>query len=204
MLWKQSCGGRITDLINASFPKTSNSRAVTGKEPNHISRSQSSGNTRKLINPRKSTSPKALETQRGCGCNHLLIHPFNSISSQTFWSLDLFPPLQMTRKPQELHRARSCDRSNSCLYFGFRRQQRGNCSDCWKRPQQIPKSSSVGAVGTSTGIPGFFPSSLQRRGGGGASTGYFLRPMGQETPVPPRPQYPPGFLLRYCWWYSSA
>ena len=27
-------------------------------------------------------------------------------------------------------------------------------------------------------------------------------PTGQETPVPPRPQYPFGFLLleRYCWW----
>ena len=29
-------------------------------------------------------------------------------------------------------------------------------------------------------------------------------PMGQLTPVPPRPQYPPGFLARYCWWYGSA
>ena len=29
-------------------------------------------------------------------------------------------------------------------------------------------------------------------------------PMGQETPVPPWPQYPSGFLARYCWWYSSA
>ncbi len=25
-------------------------------------------------------------------------------------------------------------------------------------------------------------------------------PIGQLTPVPPRPQYPPGFLSRYCWW----
>lgn len=24
-------------------------------------------------------------------------------------------------------------------------------------------------------------------------------PTGQETPVPPRPQYPLGFLWRYCW-----
>ena len=29
-------------------------------------------------------------------------------------------------------------------------------------------------------------------------------PTGQLTPVPPSPQYPPGFLSRYCWWYSSA
>jgi peptide-methionine (S)-S-oxide reductase len=29
-------------------------------------------------------------------------------------------------------------------------------------------------------------------------------PIGQLTPVPPRPQYPPGFLPRYCWWYGSA
>lgn len=29
---------------------------------------------------------------------------------------------------------------------------------------------------------------------------YFLIPRGQDTPVPPRPQYPSGFLLRYCWW----
>ena len=29
-------------------------------------------------------------------------------------------------------------------------------------------------------------------------------PTGQLTPVPPRPQYPPGFFARYCWWYSSA
>ena len=29
---------------------------------------------------------------------------------------------------------------------------------------------------------------------------YFLIPSGQDTPVPPRPQYPSGFLLRYCWW----
>ena len=27
---------------------------------------------------------------------------------------------------------------------------------------------------------------------------------GQLTPVPPRPQYPPGFFARYCWWYGSA
>src|SRR3954470_13804304 len=26
------------------------------------------------------------------------------------------------------------------------------------------------------------------------------RPTGQETPVPPSPQYPPGFFDRYCWW----
>src|SRR3954453_7745440 len=26
------------------------------------------------------------------------------------------------------------------------------------------------------------------------------RPTGQETPVPPIPQYPPGFFDRYCWW----
>lgn len=24
------------------------------------------------------------------------------------------------------------------------------------------------------------------------------------TPVPPIPQYPAGFLSRYCWWYASA
>jgi hypothetical protein len=24
-------------------------------------------------------------------------------------------------------------------------------------------------------------------------------PTGQLTPVPPSPQYPPGFLARYCW-----
>ena len=24
-------------------------------------------------------------------------------------------------------------------------------------------------------------------------------PIGQDTPVPPRPQYPNGFLARYCW-----
>ena len=29
-------------------------------------------------------------------------------------------------------------------------------------------------------------------------------PIGQLTPVPPSPQYPPGCLWRYCWWYSSA
>ena len=29
-------------------------------------------------------------------------------------------------------------------------------------------------------------------------------PTGQLTPVPPSPQYPFGFLARYCWWYSSA
>lgn len=29
---------------------------------------------------------------------------------------------------------------------------------------------------------------------------YSLIPSGQDTPVPPRPQYPSGFLLRYCWW----
>ncbi len=29
-------------------------------------------------------------------------------------------------------------------------------------------------------------------------------PMGHDTPVPPMPQYPPGFLPRYCWWYGSA
>jgi len=26
------------------------------------------------------------------------------------------------------------------------------------------------------------------------------KPLGQDTPVPPRPQYPPGFFARYCWW----
>jgi alpha,alpha-trehalase len=25
-------------------------------------------------------------------------------------------------------------------------------------------------------------------------------PVGQATPVPPSPQYPPGCLARYCWW----
>jgi len=25
-------------------------------------------------------------------------------------------------------------------------------------------------------------------------------PIGQLTPVPPSPQYPAGFLARYCWW----
>src|SRR5262249_723627 len=29
-------------------------------------------------------------------------------------------------------------------------------------------------------------------------------PPGQPAPVPPRPQYPPGFFARYCWWYPSA
>ncbi len=29
-------------------------------------------------------------------------------------------------------------------------------------------------------------------------------PVGQETPVPPSPQYPFGFFARYCWWYGSA
>ena len=29
---------------------------------------------------------------------------------------------------------------------------------------------------------------------------YAERPVGQDTPVPPIPQYPPGFLARYCWW----
>jgi hypothetical protein len=27
-----------------------------------------------------------------------------------------------------------------------------------------------------------------------------LKPTGHATPVPPSPQYPPGFLARYCWW----
>ena len=27
-----------------------------------------------------------------------------------------------------------------------------------------------------------------------------VRPTGQLTPVPPTPQYPPGFFARYCWW----
>ena len=27
-----------------------------------------------------------------------------------------------------------------------------------------------------------------------------LTPIGQEMPVPPSPQYPSGFLSRYCWW----
>lgn len=27
-------------------------------------------------------------------------------------------------------------------------------------------------------------------------------PTGQLTPVPPIPQYPPGFFHRYCWWES--
>ncbi len=38
----------------------------------------------------------------------------------------------------------------------------------------------------------------RRRYAGGTS------PTGQLTPVPPMPQYPSGFLARYCWWYSSA
>src|ERR1700749_3577151 len=25
-------------------------------------------------------------------------------------------------------------------------------------------------------------------------------PIGHDTPVPPRPQWPAGFLARYCWW----
>ena len=25
-------------------------------------------------------------------------------------------------------------------------------------------------------------------------------PIGQLTPVPPRPQYPIGFFAKYCWW----
>src|SRR5207245_4685308 len=33
---------------------------------------------------------------------------------------------------------------------------------------------------------------------------YRETPVGQDTPVPPIPQYPPGFLARYCWWSSSA
>lgn len=132
MLWKWSCGRRISDLINPSFPKPSNSRVVTGKEPNHTSRSQSSGNTRKLVKPRKSTSPKALEMAK-----QLWVQPppnFNSISSQNFGSLDLFPPLQTRRKPQELHR--SCDGSNPCLHLGFWCQQRENLW-LWKADSQI-------------------------------------------------------------------
>jgi hypothetical protein len=27
-----------------------------------------------------------------------------------------------------------------------------------------------------------------------------MSPTGQLTPVPPAPQYPQGFLSRYCWW----
>src|SRR5262245_31621636 len=27
-----------------------------------------------------------------------------------------------------------------------------------------------------------------------------MEPYTQRTPVPPRPQYPPGFFARYCWW----
>lgn len=29
---------------------------------------------------------------------------------------------------------------------------------------------------------------------------FFPRPTGQDTPVPDNPQYPFGFLWRYCWW----
>lgn len=36
---------------------------------------------------------------------------------------------------------------------------------------------------------------------GGAET---LSPTGQETPSPPEQSYPPTFLARYCWWWSSA
>lgn len=202
MLWKWSCGRRITDLINSSFPKTSNSSSVTGKEPNHISRSQSSGNTRKLINPRKSTSPKALEVQSSYRCSHLLIHPFNNISSQTFQSLDHFPRLQMTRKPQELHR--SCDGSNSWLHFGFWCQQT-EILWLWKASPADSQIFIHGCCGNihqgSWCVFSKLPT-LKRRWWSQHS--YFLRPTGQEIPVPPRPQYPPGFLLRYCWWYSSA
>jgi len=31
-----------------------------------------------------------------------------------------------------------------------------------------------------------------------------FKPIGQAMPVPWSGQYPPGFLARYCWWYSSA
>ena len=43
-----------------------------------------------------------------------------------------------------------------------------------------------------------------RRLGVDAVQSVLATPMGQLTPVPPRPQYPPGFLARYCWWYGSA
>src|SRR5581483_3873750 len=40
------------------------------------------------------------------------------------------------------------------------------------------------------------------RGGpiGTSLRGYRASPIGQLTPVPPRPQYPAGFFARYCWW----
>jgi hypothetical protein len=41
----------------------------------------------------------------------------------------------------------------------------------------------------------------ERRGGEAArySAAEAAKPMGQETPVPPRPQYPLGFFDRNCW-----
>ena len=46
------------------------------------------------------------------------------------------------------------------------------------------------------------PQTLPNSATGIYSSSFFLlkSPTGHDTPVPPSPQYPSGFLSRYCWW----
>jgi len=62
----------------------------------------------------------------------------------------------------------------------------------------LPLCSLGGGGGASAVCP------TGRRQGWTGGDVFWKRWTGQGTPVPPRPQYPQGFLARYCWWYSSA
>lgn len=91
LLWKWNCE-RVTDLINSPFSETSNYRVVIVKMSPTMSPEVEALITqaKSLTQENKRVTALAMQIR----CNHPLIRPFNSTSSQTFKNL-LF--LQITR-----------------------------------------------------------------------------------------------------------
>ena len=71
-----------------------------------------------------------------------------------------------------------------------------------------PPATKAGATGAWTGWAGgplqSGPRPTERAEEGPDAYPAEATPIGQDTPVPPSPQYPFGFFARYCWWYGSA
>jgi len=132
------------------------------------------------------------------GCSHPIIHPFNSISSQTLKSFFLLQISSLqgnqgTAQSKKLHWPASKISKSLWLFMSTK----GKLLRLQKAiPLGIPNLDvlMLWVLEHLSVLLAFSEQSI----GGAMSTSYFLIPIGQEIPVPPRPQYPLGFLLRYC------
>lgn len=137
-------------------------------------------------------------------CSHPLIHLLAAFQAKLF-EVSFLSRLRDCKEAQGTAQSKELCLptgaiSDSALAFNASELEAAQITE--SHPIGVPKSLCTDAVGVLEDLSGAvrpFPNNpLEQSGGSVTSSSYFLIPIGQEIPVPPRPQYPSGFLLRYC------